>query len=166
MKRRIFSIFLCLITLAWMYGIYYLSNETGVETAETSQKIADILAELFIGNATSSQITFIHSSVRTLAHFALFSSFGALGTFTVTSFLVGSKLKTKLCGTFIVSCFVAMYGFYDEWQKQFIDGRHFDKSEACLNIFSGFFGVFMGLVFIFAVAHLLYLMERSRKRIN
>ncbi|MFI3326169.1 MAG: VanZ family protein [Clostridia bacterium] len=164
MKHRILSIICCLVTIGWMYGIYYLSTETGTETAETSQAIADVLAELFIDDPTISQVDFIHKSVRTLAHFALYSVLGVLATFSVVSFLLVSKLRTKVIAVSIVPFFVGAYGFYDEWQKQFIDGRHFDKSEAVLNIFSGLCGVLMAIILLLALAHIVYLIKSSVKK--
>lgn len=49
-------------------------------------------------------------------------------------------------------------GFFDEWHKQFIDGRHFDTGETLLNMACGILGVLLA----FAVG--LWMLQRKNKR--
>ena len=49
-------------------------------------------------------------------------------------------------------------GFFDEWHKQFIDGRHFDAGETLLNMACGILGVLL------AFAAGLWMLQRKNKR--
>ena len=51
-------------------------------------------------------------------------------------------------------------GFFDEWHKQFIAGRHFDADETLLNIACGILGVLLAFA-----ASLWMLRRKNRKRL-
>lgn len=137
------SVLLCIITICWMYLIYFLSSQNGDQTAQTSSGIAKILADLIYLEPTESQINNMHIAIRKLAHICLFFVLGTLNFLSISSLIRQTTKNIKYITLLCAMLTTSAYGFFDEWHKQFIAGRHFDLRETLLNIICGIFGVIL-----------------------
>lgn len=165
MKYKILSIVFFLLTVFCLFYINEFSTETGVETAITSDNIAEYLANIFTQNPTSAQIDIIENAIRLCAHFTLFFILGQLSILTNLTFFIGMDYKYKIISSVFVVVLVSLCGFLDEWRKQFIDGRHFDLGEAYINIFSGIAGILIGISIMLAVSQLVFLFKKIYNKI-
>jgi len=129
MKRKITLI---LITIAWMMLIFMLSSQNGTETAQISGSIVEKVIKAFFKNASDQNIEMLHHFIRKFAHVFLFFTLGLLVGTTVKEFFEKSSIFSFLFALSIVG----FCGFFDEWHKQFIQGRHFDFSEVIINVIS------------------------------
>lgn len=127
------------ITLLWGGIIFYLSSQNGVQTAETSSRVAEKLAEFIYQNPTIEELNELHMILRKLAHISLFLGLGLL-------IYITGRLSLGIKNVIVPMAAIIMCGFFDEWHKQFIAGRHFDKEEVVLNICCGIIGIVIGKV--------------------
>ncbi len=118
-KKKTFLI-LGTITILWMFLVFFLSSQDGEQTEKLSLAISEFLSR-FGGGGTEEAAAQTHMEIRKLAHII----FGAWSDFLSASVLWNA----------------AGYGYFDEWHKQFIVGRHFQIEEAELNIISGCIGI-------------------------
>lgn len=125
------SLFLYACIFLWMLLIYLLSAQNGAQTANTSLGMATTIAKVVYGTPSLEEIHKTHMVVRKLAHVAVFFVLGSL---------IG-MMCTKVKGVFssVISfftgyVFLIFCSFYDEWHKQFIDGRHNEAIDVMLNI--------------------------------
>lgn len=131
-------IFPALAAFGWGGLIASLSSENGEQTAQTSRKISVAVAHIVTDSPTEETIAVADRYVRTTAHFVLFFVLGVLiyGALYglriwLNKYLLGS-IAVFLCGGF---------SYWDEWRKQFIEGRHFQLDEAALNFAGGLSGI-------------------------
>lgn len=140
LKLKSVSYLLWLLTIIWMILIFNLSAQNGTQTAQTSSNIAQKTAEIIYRQPTEIQVNQIHLIIRKLAHVGLFFILGVL-LFSASVTFFGMEKKRKYMSIAIALAVTTCYGFLDEWQKQFIDGRHFHLDEAAINMLSGVGGV-------------------------
>lgn len=140
MKIKPTSSILWLLTILWICFIFTLSSQNGPQTAQTSGGIAKNVAEIIYQLPTEPQVNKVHFNIRELAHVGLFFVLGVL-SFSASATTFGWKNKRKYLSIAVASVITLSYGFFDEWQKKFIDGRHFHFDEAVLNMVSGVVGV-------------------------
>lgn len=141
MKTKLIPITLCSLTILWLLFIFTLSSQNGSQTAQTSEGIAKTVAEVIYQQPSETQVNEVHFIIRKLAHVGLFFALGVL-SFSASATIFGWKNKSRKCLSVVVPLTImTAYGFFDEWQKQFIDGRHFQLDEAMLNIISGIIGI-------------------------
>lgn len=150
MKPKLIPIALWLITILWITLIFTLSSQNGPQTAQTSDGIAKDVAEIIYQKPTEQQVNKVHFNIRKLAHVGLFFVLGLL-SFSASATTFGWNKKRKYIAMATASVINLSYGFFDEWHKQFIGGRHFQIDEAVLNMVSGIAGVLVtvaAIVFI------------------
>lgn len=133
-------IILWLLTILWIFFIFTLSSQNGPQTAQTSGGIAKDVAEIIYQKPTEPQVNKVHFNIRKLAHVGLFFVLGVL-SFSASGTTFGWEKKRKYIAMSVASLITLCYGFFDEWHKQFIGGRHFQLDEAVLNMVSGVVGV-------------------------
>lgn len=154
------SIIFWLITILWISIILYLSSQNGEETARMSSRLAKKLAEFLYHQPSAEQINTVHGAFRKMAHISLFFVLGVLSYVASRSTFRIKNLERKWMAAVMALTITSAYGFYDEWHKQFIVGRHFDIGETVLNICCGLAGV--GIV----MAVMDFKRSRSRRTID
>ena len=148
-----------IITILWMLLIYILSSQNGEQTAKLSLYISDFISR-FIGDGTEAAAAQNHMEIRKLAHIGLFLGLGVISYLLVYYGIVSEKFSWRhRLSMLIALVFTSGYGYFDEWHKQFIEGRHFQLDEAALNIVSGCAGVLL----IFGVQFLWQSYKRGRR---
>ncbi|MEG0409149.1 MAG: VanZ family protein, partial [Bacilli bacterium] len=135
------AILLWIISIGWMCMIFYLSSQDGKDTAKTSYGVVEKVADVVYSKPSQQQKNTLHLNVRKMAHVGLFFVLGILLFMSVTMSLKVVQVThwVWLCSIPIV--LVSCYGYFDEWHKQFIVGRHFDSGETLLNVACGIGGV-------------------------
>ena len=140
MKSKLIPIALWLLTILWLLSIFTLSSQNGTQTAQTSGGVAQKTAEVIYQQPTQQQINQVHFNIRKSAHVGLFFILGVL-SFSASATTFGIKNRGKYLSIAVPVILTSAYGFFDEWHKQFIGGRHFQLDEAVLNMVSGVVGV-------------------------
>ncbi|MGX8833552.1 VanZ family protein [Amedibacillus sp. YH-ame6] len=146
-KPKQISITFWIITILWLIFIFALSSQNGTQTSQTSSGIAKDVAEFVYSQPTESQVNSMHMNIRELAHIGFFFILGVL-SFLSSIYTFGKKNYKVLAFALIIP---VCYGYFDEWHKQFIDGRHFQLEEAVLNIVSGVIGVVVAIMIFMIV---------------
>jgi len=141
LKSKLLLITLWIITICWIGIIFFLSSQNGEQTANTSVGIAKKTAEVIYTQPTIQQINSIHFDLRRISHIGLFFILGGLVHAAVKSTFNYFNRKSILLPWIIAVAISSFYGFFDEWHKQFIPGRHFDTGETLLNVISSIAGV-------------------------
>lgn len=148
MKTKLIKVTLCLLIVFWIVLIFVLSSQNGTQTNQISGKIAEKAAEIIYHQPTEQQIEKLHVVIRKAAHISLFFVLGVLSFSIAYATLDVKSTKRKVLlvsSSFFITC---SCGFFDEWHKQFIEGRHFQLDEALLNMLSGAIGIVVAIVFI------------------
>lgn len=139
-RKKIAVVLWCLVVL-WIGLIFSLSSQNGEQTAKTSSGIAEKMATVIYQQPTNHQVDWVHLNIRKLAHVSLFLSLGLLTGLAGKMTFNYKQGILKRVAIVIPVVIISVYGFFDEWHKQFIDGRHFELPEVMLNIFCGLIGI-------------------------
>lgn len=128
-NRRIYFPFLPAIL--WLGIIFFLSGQTGEQTASLSLSIARWLARFFPGASEAG----LHMWLRKLAHIGVYFVEGAL-LFPALRRTLRSAGK-GFTATLVLCALIAAA---DEAHKALIPGRHCSWDEAGLNVLGSFLG--------------------------
>ena len=121
-----------LFVLAWMILIFLFSNESGVESTETSHFFVEKVGTFFVYFIPRISFNFITLFVRKAAHFFLYFILGLLiGNATYNS-KKWRVLSLLLC---------LLYACTDEFHQLFVSGR----SGHILDVFVDFLGSSVGV---------------------
>ena len=142
MRRRVWAVILWCLALLWMALCFYLSWQTGEETAGFSMWLAGVLMRLLAVVNIRPEMAAFHMALRRMAHLIVFFVAGGLfgSAFAVT---FGDRLKWALrtfTGSMIVCVLCAMAS---EIFKQWIPGRHLQWDELALNLCGALLGVLL-----------------------
>lgn len=163
-KKRIakilLTVFVWLIFVAVCGGIFYLSSQNGEDTTNLSLNLTNKLADYLLENPDQYQINTLHMILRKLAHPIVF-------------IIMGIMLSLSLLATFGVKRFYILligipisyfFAYFDEYHKNFIDGRHYSHQEQMLN-FNAATGA---ILFVFVISIFAYLFEicKTKERKN
>ena len=125
--------------ILWLAVIFFLSSQTGEQTAAISLAIARWLARLFPGVS----LTSLHLALRKAAHIGVYFVEGAL-LFTA---LYGQKGRAgRALALTVALC--ALIAVVDEAHKLAIPGRHCSWPEAALNFLGALPGVALALAIV------------------
>ena len=125
--------------ILWLAVIFFLSSQTGEQTAALSLAIARWLARLFPGVS----LTSLHLALRKAAHIGVYFVEGAL----LFPALYGQKGRAgRALALTVALC--AMIAVVDEAHKLAIPGRHCSWPEAALNFLGALPGVALALVIV------------------
>ncbi len=153
---KIYRILSIVAVLAVMVVIFYLSSQSGEESAETSGGLMEFLS-LFFKNAQINEFMrdFIHEFIRTIAHFAEYALLGLLMYNAVHSFGVkrAPVISTVLSFTYALS---------DEIHQYFVPDRSFQVID--LTVDSG--GIILGTVIMFLFFKLINKISLKNKKEN
>ena len=118
----------------WLAVIFFLSGQTGKETASLSLSLTRWLLRLFPGAPEAA----LHLWLRKAAHIAVYLVEGAL----LFPALRGA-LKGTAKGFFSTVALCALIAIVDEAHKALIPGRHCSWDEAGLNVLGAFLGALL-----------------------
>lgn len=125
--------------ILWLAVIFFLSSQTGEQTAALSLAIARWLARLFPGVS----LTSLHLALRKAAHIGVYFVEGAL----LFPALYGQKGRAgRALALTVALC--AMIAVVDEAHKLAIPGRHCSWPEAALNFLGALPGVALALAIV------------------
>lgn len=125
--------------ILWLAVIFFLSSQTGEQTAAISLAIARWLARLFPGVS----LTSLHLALRKAAHIGVYFVEGAL----LFPALYGQKGRAGRALALIVAL-CALIAVVDEAHKLAIPGRHCSWPEAALNFLGALPGVALALAIV------------------
>ena len=125
--------------ILWLAVIFFLSSQTGEQTAAISLAIARWLARLFPGVS----LTSLHLALRKAAHIGVYFVEGAL----LFPALYGQKGRAgRALALTVALC--ALIAVVDEAHKLSIPGRHCSWPEAALNFLGALPGVALALAIV------------------
>lgn len=120
------------LVLAWMVLIFLFSNESGMESTETSHFFVEKVESLFIYLIPSISFDIVTRLVRKAAHFFLYFILGGLIGNAVNKSKKWWVLSLLLC---------LLYACTDEFHQLFIIGR----SGNIMDVFVDFLGSSVGI---------------------
>ena len=125
--------------ILWLAVIFFLSSQTGEQTAALSLAIARWLARLFPGVS----LTSLHLALRKAAHIGVYFVEGAL----LFPALYGQKGRAgRALALTVALC--ALIAVVDEAHKLAIPGQHCSWPEAALNFLGALPGVALALAIV------------------
>ena len=125
--------------ILWLAVIFFLSSQTGEQTAALSLAVARWLARLFPGVS----LTSLHLALRKAAHIGVYFVEGAL----LFPALYGQKGRAgRALALTVALC--ALIAVVDEAHKLAIPGRHCSWPEAALNFLGALPGVALALAIV------------------
>lgn len=125
--------------ILWLAVIFFLSSQTGEQTAALSLAIARWLARLFPGVS----LTSLHLALRKAAHIGVYFVEGEL----LFPALYGQKGRAgRALALTVALC--ALIAVVDEAHKLAIPGRHCSWPEAALNFLGALPGVALALAIV------------------
>lgn len=157
---RIFTTLFCVVVVGWIFSH---SLQTGVESAEQSSSIVEMLQKIarkiapngWIANATGEAYDKLHAIVRNIAHWTEYALLGASFAFCYVSWTQKKIFLTlPILG-------IAIVPIVDECLQLFTAGRGAQVSDVLVDVFGGVCGLF----FVIGVLWLTYKISyRKRNR--
>ena len=115
-------------TVGWFIFMTYLSHQNGVETAETSLRLAE-----FLGDEN------LNGWLRRAAHVVVFLVFSVLLSLCLRAWDVDWRFVFLVC----------IWAVVDEATKPLVDGRHFAWFDVGLNEVGCLIGILAGILIRF-----------------
>ena len=155
--KNIIAATLWILTLLWSSFIFGMSAQTGEESTETSGRVIDIVAEVFVPgfsemteeekDITRAELSF---PIRKLAHFTEYAVLGALLSASIA--FTGKKTSVTYRKLAVALALGWLYAISDELHQQLVAGRAGMITEVLIDgsgvlIGSAAVAVFLMLVF-------------------
>ena len=140
MRRRVWAGVLWVLAIGWLGLCFYLSWQTGEQTAGLSQWLAGALLRLLAKVNLRPDPTAFHQGLRTAAHVGAFLGAGALlgGALAVSAWEKRRWARITFLGG-MVAC--SLSAAAAEIAKRWIPGRHLQWDELGLNLLGALLGV-------------------------
>lgn len=121
-----------------VYFVMLVSFQNGAQSTDATIKVAAYFAASIFEHPTGEQIEVVSRVIRYGAHLALFFAVG-----TVTSFvsMVVFRRFFRIAGIILAGVVCYVLAYYTEYFKQFIDGRHFQRTDVVLNWYGSLAGI-------------------------
>ena len=113
-----------------LYFVMVVSFQNGTVSTSVTMRMAEQIARRIFEQPTTDQIETTALMMRYGAHLGLFFVVGFVTTFVSMVIFRGYYRILGTVGAAIV-CYILAY--YTEYYKQFVEGRHFQQSDAALN---------------------------------
>lgn len=138
-RKRLSQVVLWSAVTAWTMLALFLTLQNGIDTAETSNKIAREVYHFLVRCGIAVRYSKLHQVLRIGAHFALFCIFGIL---LEAAILTSSQHPSlfKACVPTLLIC--TAISIIPEVIKLWIPGRHLQWNEVLLNIIGAYAGVY------------------------
>lgn len=121
-----------------LYFVMIVSFQSGVTSSNVTMRMASQIARRIFENPTQDQIETTSLMIRYGAHLGLFFVVGLVTTFVSMVIFKRYFRIVGVIGSGIV-CYILAY--YTEYYKQFVEGRHFQMSDATLNWYGSVAGI-------------------------
>lgn len=121
-----------------IYFVMAVSFQNGEASIGLTMRIAQQLAGRIFEQPTEEQIKTTCWIIRYCAHLGLFFVVGFVTTFVGMVVFRGYYRILGVIGAGFI-CYILAY--YTEYYKQFVDGRHFQQSDAVLNWYGSAAGI-------------------------
>lgn len=122
-----------------LYFVMVVSFQNGTVSTSVTMRLAEQIARRIFEQPTADQIETTALMMRYGAHLGLFFVVGYVTTFVGMVIFRGYYRIVGVIGAGIV-CYGLAY--YTEYYKQFVEGRHFQMSDAALNWYGCVAGIF------------------------
>ena len=122
-----------------LYFVVAVSFQNGADSSSVTMQLAEQIARRVFEKPTTDQISTTALMIRYGAHLGLFFVVGFVTTFVSMVIFRGYFRIFGVIGAGAV-CYVLAY--YTEYYKQFVEGRHFQQSDAALNWYGSVAGIF------------------------
>lgn len=124
--------------LMLVYFVMLVSFQDGTQSTEVTLRIASYFAGSIFDDPTAEQIITVSRVLRYGAHLALFFAVGAVTSYVS---MVVCRNYYRIGGIILSGMVCYILAYYTEYYKQFVDGRHFQKSDVVLNWYGSLAGI-------------------------
>ena len=121
-----------------LYFVMFVSFQTGESSAGVTMALAEQVAPRIFSSPTADQIKTISYVIRYGAHLGLFFVVGVVTTFVS---MVICRRYFRIVGVFASGALCYVLAYYTEYYKQFVEGRHFQMTDAALNWYGSVAGI-------------------------
>ena len=134
--------------LMLVYFVIMVSFQDGTQSTEMTIRIASYFADRIFDNPTAEQIITVSRVLRYGAHLALFFAVGAVTSYVS---MVVFRSYYRIGGIILSGAVCYFLAYNTEYYKQFIDGRHFQRSDVVLNWYGSLAGIICMVVSYFLI---------------
>ena len=113
-----------------LYFVMVVSFLNGTDSTSVTMQLAEQIARRIFERPTADQIETTALMIRYGAHLGLFFVVGFVTTFVGMVIFRG---YFRILGVFGAGVACYLLAYYTEYYKQFVEGRHFQMSDAALN---------------------------------
>lgn len=124
--------------LMLLYFVIAVSFQNGADSSGVTMQLAEQIARRIFEQPTMDQISTTALMIRYGAHLGLFFVVGFVTTFVGMVIFRGYFRIFGVIGAGFI-CYLLAY--YTEYYKQFVEGRHFQQSDAALNWYGSVAGI-------------------------
>jgi VanZ family protein len=121
-----------------LYFVMIVSFQSGDTSTSMTMDLATQIARRIFDNPTQDEIETISLSIRYGAHLGLFFVVGLVTTFVS---MVIFRRYYRILGVIGAGVICYVLAYYTEYYKQFVEGRHFQLSDATLNWYGSLAGI-------------------------
>mgnify|MGYP001059961530 FL=1 len=121
-----------------LYFVMAVSFQNGTTSSDITMKMAGQIARRIFEDTSHDHIETSALMIRYGAHLGLFFVVGFVTTFAGMAVFRGYYRIIGVIGAGVV-CYALAY--YTEYYKQFVEGRHFQQSDAALNWYGSVAGI-------------------------
>lgn len=124
--------------LLLIYFVMKVSFQNGTDSLSMTRQLGEQLAGRVFQQPTEEQISTTAWIIRYGAHLGLFFVVGFVTTFVS---MVIFRRYYRIIGVIGAGFICYFLAYYTEYYKQFVEGRHFQQSDAALNWYGGVAGI-------------------------
>ncbi|MBO5474531.1 MAG: VanZ family protein [Lachnospiraceae bacterium] len=121
-----------------VYFVMIVSFQNGATSNNVTMRLAYQIAGRIFNNPTEDQIKTTSLMIRYGAHLGLFFIVGLVTTFVS---MVIFRRYFRILGVIGSMAICYALAYYTEYYKQFVEGRHFQMSDATLNWYGSLAGI-------------------------
>ncbi len=121
-----------------LYFVMIISFQTGESSSGITIRLATQIARRIFDNPTKEQIETTSLMIRYGAHLGVFFVVGLVTTFVS---MVIFRRYFRILGVIGSGAVCYVMAYYTEYYKQFVEGRHFQMSDATLNWYGSVAGI-------------------------
>ncbi len=121
-----------------LYFVMIISFQTGASSSGITMRLATQIARRIFENPTKEQIETTSLMIRYGAHLGVFFVVGLMTTFVS---MVIFRRYFRILGVIGSGAVCYVMAYYTEYYKQFVEGRHFQMSDAALNWYGSVAGI-------------------------
>lgn len=121
-----------------LYFVMIVSFQSGDTSNNVTMRLAYQIAQRIFEHPTQDQIKTTSLMIRYGAHLGLFFVVGLVTTFVS---MVIFRRYFRILGVIASGAVCYILAYYTEYYKQFVEGRHFQLSDATLNWYGSLAGI-------------------------